>query len=129
MFDQLPEVISEVVDEVQPGYWEPQTFEQWRQMQLSTAVITAWKDQQDSERVLRKRVTNWIFSLITFQVLSIFIIIFLIGFEFITINESMIKILLPTVVGEVFGMGFIVVKYLFNDSVNIIDRLIEMLRR
>ncbi len=127
MGDQLPKIITEIIDEVQPGYWKPQTFEQWRLIQLSNAIIPAWRDQQDSERVLRKRVANWIFSLITFQVLCIFIVIFLIGFGYISISETMVKVLMPFIVSEVFGMGLIVVKYLFSNSIQI-DKLLEMQR-
>ncbi|MFH1982974.1 MAG: hypothetical protein ABIL58_14125 [Pseudomonadota bacterium] len=128
MIDNIPEIISEVFSEVQEGYWRPQTFEEWKQVQVSNAIISAWKEQQNSERQLRRRVANWIFSLISCQIAAVFMTLFLIGFGIISLTESMIKVLLPSVIAEIFGMGFIVVKYLFNNSGHNIDKLIEKLR-
>lgn len=128
MAKNIPKVITEVFSEVQEGYWSPQTFEEWKQVQVSNAIISAWMEQQNSERLLRRRVANWIFSLISCQLAVVFLMLFLIGFGVISITESMIKVLLTSVISEVFGMGFIVVKYLFNNSGHNIDKLIEKLR-
>jgi hypothetical protein len=121
---QLPQSIKEVFNELEPNYWEPQTIDEWSTVVRTTAVLNAWKEQQDQERKLRKTYARWVFGLITFQIIMIFVLVFLDSISWIAIKETTIKILLPSALGEIFGMGFLVVKYLFGKQN---DRMIDTL--
>jgi hypothetical protein len=52
------------------------------------------------------------------QIIFVFILLFLDCFGYIKIKEMIIKVLIPSAFGEIFGMGFLVVKYLFDRSNN-----------
>ena len=55
----------------------------------------------------------WVFILISVQVLGVFTLVVLTTITHIKFNVDIIKILIPSVLTEIFGMGFLVVKYLF----------------
>ncbi len=115
---ELPSFIEAIAGEVENGYWKPQTLEEWTAYQQTSAFVTVWVKQQDQERSLRKMIGIWVFVLITFQVLGVFGLVALDACKLITINTEIVKFLIPSVLGEVFGMGFIVVKYLFKRTSN-----------
>ena len=121
---QLPESIQEVFDELEPNYWVPKTIDEWSTVVRTKAVLNAWKEQQDQERNLRKIYAGWVFLLITFQIIMIFVLMFLDSISWITVKETTVKVLLPSALGEIIGMGFLVVKYLFGKQN---DRIIDTL--
>ena len=116
MEDKNTPVDYEIVGELEHDYWEPKSLSEWIELKRSSAVIEAWREQQNQERKLRKTIGYWLFILITFQIVTIFAIIFLDGIRYITVNTTAIKILIPGALVEVFGMGYLVVKYLFSPS-------------
>lgn len=112
----LPSFVTSVIGEVEPGYWKPQSIDEWAEVQKTTAFLNTWTEQQAHERSLRKMMGIWIFVLITLQVLGVFGIVFLDAYKQLTLNADIVKLLIPSVLGEVFGLGFVVVKYLFNPA-------------
>jgi hypothetical protein len=125
MPSQLPQSIKEVFDELEPSYWTPKTVDEWSTVVRTNAVLNAWQEQQVQERNLRKIYAGWVFGLITFQIIMIFFLVFFDSISWIVIKETTAKILLPSALGEIFGMGFLVVKYLFGKQNNrIIDSLL-----
>ena len=113
---RLPAIVKSVTDEVQLGYWKPQSIEEWAEIQKTTAFLNAWIQQQDQERTLRKMVGIWVFILITLQVIGVFGLVVFDALELIFMNIDIVKLLIPSVLAEVFGMGLIVVKYLFKPA-------------
>jgi len=106
-----------------PDSWRPQTLREWTEVQETSALLTAWTEQQGHERALRKMVAIWVFVLISLQILGVFGVVATEGANR-KLNPELVKLLIPSVLAEVFGMGFIVVKYLFRSSdVNPFDRL------
>lgn len=113
---RLPAIVKSVTDEVQLGYWKPQSIEEWAEIQKTTAFLNAWIQQQDQERTLRKMVGIWVFILITLQVIGVFGLVVFDALKLIFMNIDIVKLLIPSVLAEVFGMGLIVVKYLFKPA-------------
>lgn len=111
---QQPDFIETIIDEVSSDYWQPESLSEWIEVQTTKSILHSWEYQQEQERNLRKLVAVWIFILISIQILYIINILTLDGFGVVALKENIIKILLPTAFAEIFGMGFIVVKYLFK---------------
>ena len=111
-----PGFVEEIVGSVPTDYWKPQSLEEWSRARSAEAIINAWVEQQNQERELKKIYACWVFVLISFQIIAIFLLVVLEGLNHFQLNENIIKILLPTALAEIFGMGFLVVKYLFRES-------------
>lgn len=118
----LPSFVTSVIGEVDPEYWIPQSIEEWAEVQKTAAFLNAWVPQQAQERSLRKMIGIWVFILITLQVIGVFGLVVLDACKLLIINTDVVKFLIPSVLSEVFGLGFVVVKYLFNPA--ILNRLI-----
>lgn len=111
---RLPDFIQSVTGELEPGYWQPQTIQEWTEVKKTIAYLNVWVQQQGQERILRKTIAIWVFILITLQVIAVFALVVLDAFKVLVLNPDIVKFLIPSVLGEVFGMGFVVVKYLFR---------------
>src|SRR5690242_15861539 len=111
-----PAFIKEVQGELQQGYWQPQTYAEWEGIQKTTAFLAEWGEQQKQERSLRKMIGIWVFVLISFQIVGVFALVTLDAINKITLKIPIVQLLIPSVLAEVFGMGLVVVKYLFNPS-------------
>jgi len=114
--DSLPSFVKEVVGDIEAGYWRPQNLNEWTETQKTAAFLDAWAQQQQQERSLRKMIGIWVFILITFQVIAVILLVLIDALHVITLNTEILKFLIPSILGEVFGMGFVVVKYLFTPS-------------
>lgn len=113
---KLPAFVQSIAGEVDSEYWKPQTIEEWTDVQKTTVCLHIWTQQQQQERGLRKLIGIWVFIIITLQVLGVFALVILDALKVLTMNIDVVKFLIPSVLTEVFGMGFIVVKYLFKPS-------------
>jgi hypothetical protein len=112
----LPSFVKSVTGEVSSDYFKPTTIEEWAEVKKTTVFLAAWIEQQRQERSLRKMIGIWIFTLITLQVIGVFGLVVLDAFKLLIMNTDIIKFLIPSVLSEVFGMGFVVVKYLFKQA-------------
>ena len=118
----LPAYVKEVTGELVPGSWKPESLNEWLEVQETSTILRAWTQQQGHERGLRKMVGIWVFVLISLQILGVFAVVILDG-ENHRFNPELVKFLIPSVLSEVFGMGFVVVKYLFRpNELNPFDR-------
>jgi len=118
----LPSFIKSVDGEVEAGYWKPQSVQEWAEIQKTTAFLGVWVQQQRQERSLRKMIGIWVFILISLQVIGVFGLVVVDAIKLFTLNITIVQLLIPSVLGEVFGLGFVVVKYLFNPkSINLFD--------
>jgi hypothetical protein len=122
-------VVSVVEGELHPGdkgTWQPSSFEEWAARERTVTFLTAWAEQLSHERGLRAYWARRIFYLIVFQVLAAFGIVVAQGLAYIHVEVNLLKILIPTVLTEVFGLGFLVVKYLFSQPLrHSLDALLE----
>ena len=113
---KLPAFVQSITGEVDSEYWTPQTVEEWTDVQKTTVCLHIWTQQQQQERGLRKLIGIWVFIIITLQVVGVFTLVVFDAWKILSMNIEIVKFLIPSVLTEVFGMGFIVVKYLFKPS-------------
>jgi hypothetical protein len=110
-----PERLDPIFDppkELSP--WQPTTFNEWeRQAQLSV-FLPAWEEQANQERILRGRCAWMIFSLSAFQSLAGVALLIGIGLQVFVIEANLLKILFSGALTEIFGLFFILARYLFN---------------
>lgn len=97
-----------------PSVWEPQSFSEWEALAKTRTFLAAWTDQTAHERALRSLAAKVIFALIGAQVVGVFAIIVLHGREVLSLEVGVLQVLIPSVLGDVFGLGFVVTKYLFS---------------
>lgn len=116
MATKLPTIVKELVNEVKPGSldWVPQSAEEWIAVEKSKVFLDVWKGQQNQERGLREKYAHWVFVLISIQLVVVFGLVIFIGLKWLDFDDNIIEILIPSVISEIFGMGFLVVKYLFS---------------
>ncbi|HEX8431551.1 MAG TPA: hypothetical protein VF625_09695, partial [Longimicrobium sp.] len=75
---------------------------------------------------LRTFSAKWIFVLIVVQVVATFALVIAQGVGWLQIDKEILQILIPSVLGEVFGLGFLVTKYLFSQPLRHgLDSLVE----
>ena len=109
----LPVYVESVTAELAPGAWQPESLQEYLELQERTTFLGAWGEQQKSERSLRKMIGIWVFCLISLQIVGVFGVVIWDGGQH-KVDAGLVKFLIPSVLGEVFGMGFVVVKYLFR---------------
>ena len=112
---KLPTYVTAITAELAPGAWRPESLQEYLEMQESSTFLRAWAEQQESERSLRKMIGIWVFCLISLQIVGVFGVVIWDGGQR-KVDAGLVKVLVPSVLGEVFGMGFVVVKYLFRLS-------------
>lgn len=110
----IPHFLQKVTSELKEDYFQPTNIDEWQLKKQITVFLATWEKQNDQERSLRKMIGVWVFILISFQVFGVFFLIFLDAIKCITLNQSLVQILIPSVLTEIFGLGYVVTKYLFN---------------
>lgn len=125
--------ILEVGKELVPGspdVWQPTSFKEWEGQEKTRAFLTAWSQQMSHERDLRSFSAKCIFGLITLQVVAAFGIVIAQGIGLLALAPAVLQWLVPAVLTEVFGLGFLVVKYLFNQPLRHgLDSLVTGVRK
>ena len=112
-----PRGVTEVTGEILPGSestWQPASYAEWESRTRLTTVLEAWSAQMADERALRRKFAGWIFALITLQIVGAFGLVIAVGLDSLRVDPTVMKILLPSVFAEVFGLGLLVIKYLFS---------------
>jgi hypothetical protein len=112
-----PTAIAEVGAELKPGsleVWQPASFKEWEGRERTRAFLAAWSQQMSHERELRSLSAKCIFALITAQTAAAFSIVVAQGAGALIIDVNVLRILIPSVMAEVLGLGYLVVKYLFS---------------
>ena len=115
----LPVLVVEAEEVIQgddPSVWRPSSYEEWEAGQKARTFLGAWSLQMSQEMRLRSMGAKVIFWLIGRQVVCAFGLVIAQGLNWIAVDTSVLKILIPSVFTEVFGLGFVVTKYLFNQS-------------
>lgn len=107
------QVVSEVLPE-DPSMWTPKSYSEWESRERVRTFLDAWSEQVRDERSLRRTCANWIFCVISFQVLAVVGLVIAQGIGRLQLDLGLLKVLLPSLLGDVFGLGFVVVKYLFS---------------
>jgi hypothetical protein len=121
----LPVIESELLPGDR-GVWAPKSFDEWVARERTTTFLTAWAEQLTHERDLRGYWARRIFYLIAAQVAGAFGLVIAQGLQWIQVAPEVLQILIPAVLTEVFGLGFLVVKYLFSQPLrHSLDTLLE----
>ena len=113
----LPTTPASQLQEIEPGdpsVWQPQTFSEWEALEKTKTFLAAWTDQMVHERSLRSLAAKVIFGLIGAQVLGVFGVLALQGLDVLRLDIGVLQVLIPSVLADVFGLGFVVTKYLFS---------------
>jgi hypothetical protein len=109
-------VAAEEVRQGDPSLWTPGSFAEWEASEKVKTFLSAWALQMGQELKLRSMGAKVIFWLIGLQVVGAFGLVIAQGLGALSVDISVLKVLIPSVFGEVFGLGFVVTKYLFNQS-------------
>lgn len=112
-----PALVTEVRGEISPrgsDAWQPTSYREWEDRERAKTFLAAWSEQMSHERSLRSFSAKWIFALIVLQVVATFLLVLAQGLGWIEIDKQILQVLIPSVLAEVFGLGFLVVKYLFS---------------
>ena len=86
---RLPDFIQSVTGEPEPGYWQPQTIQEWTEVKKTIAYLNVWVQQQGQERILRKTIAILVFILITLQVIAVFALVVLDAFKVLVFNPDL----------------------------------------
>ena len=97
-----------------PTVYQPQNFDEYLAREKVRTFLGAWTDQMVHERSLRSLAAKVIFGLIGGQVLAVFAVVVLQGLGDLKLDVKVMQMLIPSVLGDVFGLGFVVTKYLFS---------------
>jgi len=117
-----PKSVVDVLDEVKPhdgASWEPNNFAEWEARERLQAYLRVWSQQTDDERRMRSLYAKMIFSLICAEVAFAFALILLIGADILRFDVTLLKVLFPSVLAQVFGLGYLVTRYLFGKQLSL----------
>ncbi|MGO7530838.1 hypothetical protein [Rhizobium leguminosarum] len=112
-----PKSVVDVLDEVKPqdgSSWEPNNFAEWEARERLQAFLRVWSQQSDDEREMRSLYAKMIFTLICAEVAFAFLLIVLVGAGILHFEVTLLKVLFPSVLAQVFGLGYLVTRYLFG---------------
>ena len=89
-------------------------------------IVTAWKQQQEQDRKMRKIYATWLMIVMSCQIVGINTIFILIGCGVLTFDQWTTNTFVVSVFAEISALVLLVVKYLFpatSDKVlDLIDR-------
>lgn len=112
-----PSIVAEVTGEITPGsppVWQPGSYAEWEARARLTTSLAVWEAQATDERKMRRLFAAWIFVLITIQIVAGIAIVVANGLGRLRVDVEIAKLLIPSVVAEVLGLGYLVTKYLFS---------------
>lgn len=92
------------------------------------AIIGQWIQDLEQNTKLRKKYAYTLFGLLATQILLANIIVFLIGFSIIELQESYFRYFFTLVVGEIISFVYIVVKYLFRHNDDVLEQIIKLFK-
>lgn len=117
-----PKSVVDVLGEVKPhdgSSWEPNNFAEWEARERLQAFLRVWSQQTDDERKMRSLYAKMIFSLICVEIAFAFLLMLLIGAEVLRFDVTLLKVLFPSVLAQVFGLGYLVTRYLFGKQLSL----------
>jgi len=117
-----PTSVVDVLGEVKPqdgASWEPNNYAEWDARERLQAYLRVWSQQTDDERKMRSLYAKMIFSLICVEVAFAFTLIVLVGADLLHFDVTLLKVLFPSVLAQVFGLGYLVTRYLFGKQLSL----------
>lgn len=117
---KLEDAAPQIVGEIRPGdpdTWQPGSIEEWAERERTRTFLAAWAEQMAHERQLRSLSAKLIFVLVAGQTVGVFAILIASGAGWLTLDPVALRMLLPTVLAEIFGLGYLVAKYLFSQPI------------
>jgi hypothetical protein len=96
-----------------------------------TAVLEIWKNQNNTEIILRKHCAYWILGALFVELICGNVAMFFIGFGMASISEWLAKIFFVGMYGQIITITLVVVRYLFpvpkKDSQTALFELVDKL--
>lgn len=92
-----------------------------------TTILTAWTQQQDQDRALRKTYGKWLLVALFVQTFLINLAFVLIGAKVLVVDQWVAQTFIVSVFAEIAAMVVIIVKYLFPDKSDAIVNILEKL--
>ena len=90
-------------------------------------LLDAWERQHNEERNLRKHYAAWLLFALLLQMLFVNLSFFLIGIEYLKIEQWVAQTFIVSVFGEIAAMVFWIVKFLFPkvsaDVLTVVEKL------
>src|SRR5579864_2678281 len=105
--------------------WLPTTYEEWEARERLLVALSAWEAQANQERTLRGRCAWMIFSLAVFQSLAGAALLLGLGRGWLSLDPDFLKILYSALLAEVFGLFFVVARFLFNQPLRYPDNILR----
>jgi hypothetical protein len=89
-------------------------------------IVSAWKQQQDQDRKMRKLYANWLMGAMSVQVIAINVIFVLIGTGTLKFEQWTANTFVTATFAEISALVLLVVKYLFPATT---DRILDLIDR
>jgi hypothetical protein len=109
--------------------WAPQTYEEWEARERLLVALKVWEAQANQERTLRGRCAWMIFSLAAFQSVGGAALLLGLGRGWLKLDPEFLKILYSALLAEVFGLFFVIARYLFNQPLRYPENLLDESKR
>ena len=126
---ELPDVVRAVGAQVTSG--EIDVYREWREIEDKSyklhCVLDAWERQQTQERGLRMSYAKWLLVFLFVQSVAANAAFFLIGREWLVVEQWVAQTFIVGVFGEISAMSFVVIRYLFAKGQSGLPRSIEKL--
>ena len=91
-------------------------------------IVSAWKQQQEQDRKLRKLYANWLMCAMSAQVIAINIIFVLIGCGILKYEQWTANTFVMATFAEISALVLLVVKYLFPAGTEKVRDLIDQFK-
>lgn len=101
----------------------------WKQKDLSTkitSVLETWEKQQKEERGLRKTYAYIFVTILMLQLVAINFAFLMLASGKISLDHWTIRIFIVSVFGEISGMTYVVLRYLFPPSTS--DKMFDLIK-
>lgn len=116
---RIPDNLNKIVLSVGPSMSseEIDTYGKFKEIEDRSyklkKILDAWERQHTEERKLRVTYAKYLLSAIFVQLVLVNLVLFLLGFGIIKLEQWMANIFVVSVFAEIVGMAHIILKYLF----------------
>jgi uncharacterized membrane protein len=121
---KLPSVVNEI-SEAAPEIWRPNNLAEWARYKKLQVILPVWAEQEKTDRIERRRVSQLIFGLLYLEVIAAIGLLIAIGLKYLDISVGLLQVLFPTLFAQIVGLAYLIVRSLFAKRENLRDLLEE----